>query len=70
MSFNEIKLNQKFLIREYWIKMFQEGNSYLYEGFKMTSTVPWVLLNVENIDGCQGGEGDMRDPGQVIVVQR
>ena len=24
MSFNEIKLNQKFLIREYWIKMFQE----------------------------------------------
>ena len=70
MSFNEIKLNQKFLIREYWIKMFQEGNSYLYEGFKMTSTVPWVLLNVENIDGSQGGEGDMRDPGQVIVVQR
>ena len=24
MSFNEIKLNQKFFIREYWIKMFLE----------------------------------------------
>ena len=24
MSFNEIKLNQKFLIREYWIKMLKE----------------------------------------------
>ena len=25
MSFNEIKLNQKFLIREYWIKIFEEA---------------------------------------------
>ena len=48
MSFNEIKLNQKFLIREYWIKMFQEAKPrfYLYKGFKLTSTVPRVLLNV------------------------
>ena len=51
-------------------KCFKKASFYLYKGFKLTSTVPWVLLNVENIDGGQGGEGDMRDRGQVIVVQR
>ena len=52
--------------------MFQgaKPSFHLYKGFKLTSTVPRVLLNVETIEGGQGGEGEMRDRGQVIVVQR
>ena len=34
MSFNEIKLNQKFLIREYWIKIFEEAKKYPFVPLK------------------------------------
>ena len=51
-------------------KCFKRRSFYLYEGFKLTSTVPRVLLNVETIEAGQGREGEMRDRAQVVVVQR